>query len=239
MSKKKKKSYQSPTEGIKINRTFKPKSQNQAEYVRSIIENDIVFCCGPAGSGKTACSVGLAVEHLLHGKVEKIIITRPTIGTDEEYSEGIGFLPGDMLEKMDPYLRPIYDEVKTYVGNDMMKRWLYEEILEVAPLDFMRGRTFHNAFVIMDEAQNATHNQIKMFTTRLGNSSKMVVNGDIKQHDRRSQECALHTWMNEIINKVSGIGVIRLEKTDIVRNKIVSDILTSAEEYEKTRPYKS
>lgn len=213
-------------------RKFTPKSENQEDYIRSIVENDIVFCTGPAGSGKTACAVGLAVEYLMMDKVSRIIVTRPTIGTDEDYTGGIGYLPGDILEKMDPYLRPIYDEVKTYVDQYTLKDWLHKEVLEIAPLDFMRGRTFHNAFVIMDEAQNATHNQLKMFTTRLGRSSKMVINGDIQQHDRYHSKCALKDWITNIVPRVNGVGLVKLDKMDIIRHPLVGDILTSVENFE-------
>lgn len=213
------------TERGQLFRQFKPKSRNQAEYIRSMIEHDMVFCTGPAGSGKTACAVGLAIEHYMDGKVDKIVVTRPTIGTDD-YDRGLGFLPGDIREKMDPYLRPIYDELHTYIGKSFTEKLIRDEDIEIAPLDFMRGRTFHSSFVIMDEAQNATHSQLKMFTTRMGSRSKMVVNGDIDQHDRYGQDCALDKWLNNIVNDVNGVGVVYLDHSDIVRHKLVSAILT-------------
>ncbi len=184
------------TEKGRVYRQFKPKGQNQIEYIRAIIENDIVFCSGPAGSGKTACAVGIAIDHFMEGKVKKIIVTRPTIGTDDD--RGLGFLPGAIREKMDPYLRPIYDELATYLDSYRVEELIRSEQIEIAPLDFMRGRTFHDAFVIMDEAQNATHKQLEMVTTRLGSRSKMIINGDTTQHDRHGA-CALINWVNFIV----------------------------------------
>jgi phosphate starvation-inducible PhoH-like protein len=216
-----------------MSRVFKPKSENQSNYVRMIVENDLTFCIGPAGSGKTSVCVGIAMGHLLNNKCDQIIITRPTIGTDEEYSKGIGFLPGSLRDKMDPYLRPIYDEMLTYIDKHSLEQALYDETIEIAPLDFMRGRTFHNAFVIMDEAQNCSYQQIKMFVTRLGKSSRMVINGDIDQFDRKGH-CALDEWFNDIIPEINGIGRIELDKGDIVRHSLVSAILTATEEYERS-----
>ena len=220
------------TKEIKQYRQFKPKSDNQHNYIRAMIENDIVFCVGPPGSGKTAVAVGLAVERFLNGDVEKIIVTRPTIGTDEDGDRGLGYLPGDIRDKMDPYLRPIFDELLTYMSKDSVEKAIYEGLIEIAPLDFMRGRTFHDSFVIMDEAQNVTHNQMKMFTTRLGSRSNMVINGDVDQHDRKG-DCALDTWINYIINDVRGIAVVELEHSDIVRHQLVSAIVNKVKEYEE------
>lgn len=216
------------TERGVLYRQFKPKTMNQGKYIRAVVENDIVFCSGPAGSGKTACAVGIAVEHFMEGKVDRIIVTRPTVGTDEDYGGGLGYLPGDIRDKMDPYLRPIYDELLTYLERSKVEELISKEVLEIAPLDFMRGRTFHSAFVIMDEAQNASYNQLKMFTTRLGSRSKMIINGDIDQHDRRGI-CALQQWINTIVNDIEGIGVVQLDRTDIVRHPLVSAILGKIE----------
>lgn len=179
----------------------------------------------------TACSVGLAVEHLLENKCHRIIVTRPIVGTDEEHSEGIGFLPGDIKEKTDPYFRPIYDELLTYMDSDTLDRAIREDRIELSPLDFMRGRTFHNAFVLLDEAQNCSYKQIKMFTTRLGSNSKMVISGDIDQYDRRG-ESGLDEWYNGVIPGLNGVGRVELSKEDIVRHPLVSAILTASEKYE-------
>ena len=182
----------------------------------------------------TACSVGLAVEYLFDNKCKRIIITRPIVGTDEEYSDGIGFLPGEIRAKIDPYFRPIYDELLTYMDKDTLERAFLEDRIEMGPLDFMRGRTFHNAFVLLDEAQNCSYKQIKMFTTRLGRSSKMVISGDIDQFDRRG-DSGLDIWYNNVITDLNGVGRVKLDKGDIVRHHLVSAILTSTENYENSK----
>lgn len=210
-------------------RTFKAKSSNQTEYIRAIYDNDMVFCIGPAGSGKTACAIGTAVSLFDQNIVQKIILTRPTITVDDE--DKIGFLPGDIDDKMAPYLRPMYDELLTYYDTNLLKRMRHEDALEIEPLQYLRGRTFHNAVIILDEAQNATHSQLKMLTTRLGRSSKMIINGDISQYDRRGA-CQLDIWYNKIINDLVGVGRIELDKTDIVRHKLVSAIIGRCDEYE-------
>lgn len=184
----------------------------------------------------TACAIGLAVSHLCEGKKSKIIITRPTVGTDEDGSKGIGYLPGDIKEKMDPYLRPIFDELNTYFTKHEVDNMIRQDVIEIAPLYYMRGRTFHDAFVILDEAQNATHVELKMITTRLGRKSKLVINGDVNQFDRRFKKCPLKVWISEIINEILGIGVIELQAMDIVRHPIVSAILHKVENFEKNQP---
>lgn len=215
------------------NRVFKPKSENQSKYIRSMVENDMVFCVGPPGSGKTACSVGLAIQYLFDEKCDRVIIVRPTITADEEYTGGLGYLPGDLQAKTDPHFRPIYDELLTYMTQSTLDRAIREDRIEIGPLDYMRGRTFHNAFVLLDEAQNCSYKLIKMFTTRLGRNSKMVISGDIDQYDRRS-ESGLDIWYNQIVTELKGVGRIELEKCDIVRHSLVSAILTVTEEYERT-----
>lgn len=182
----------------------------------------------------TACAVGLAVTSWLDGGYDKIVITRPTIATDEkEGGRGIGYLPGDIKEKMDPYMRPIYDEMLTYMDKGILVKAMYDGKIEIAPLDFMRGRTFHDSFVIMDEGQNCTSGQLKMFTTRLGSRSKMVVNGDIEQFDRRGDSCDLKYWVENIVNNEEGIGVIQLDQSDIIRHPVVSRIITRCKQLGK------
>jgi phosphate starvation-inducible PhoH-like protein len=220
-----------------LKREFKAKSKNQEEYIRAMVENDIVFATGPAGVGKTACAVGYGLTCFVGGQFDKLIITRPTVGTDEDEDKGLGFLPGDLKEKMNPFMRPIYDELNTYFHKDgnSVGRMVDQKIIEIAPLYFMQGRTFHNAFVICDEAQNCTHNQLKMLVTRIGKSSKLVINGDIQQHYRKNKECALETWIKRIVNNIDGIKVCELDKRDIVRHPLVAKILVQIENYEMWR----
>ena len=156
-----------------------PKTENQADYIRAIVESHISICGGPAGSGKTAVCVGLACEYLLDQKVNKIVVTRPVI----ESGNGLGYLPGAFDEKIRPYLVPIMEEMGAYLGKDALKTLRGSGAIEICPLEFMRGRNFHESFIILDEAQNATFEQIKMFITRIGRKSKAVINGDVKQSD--------------------------------------------------------
>lgn len=215
-----------------MSRVFKAKGKNQTEYVRSIIENDVTFAIGPAGSGKSCVAVGIAMSYLLDNKCDRIIIARPIVGTDEEYSKGVGYLPGDLRDKLDPYMRPMYDEILTYIDKSRLEEAIKDNIIEMVALDFCRGRNFHNSFVILDESQNCSYNQIKMFVTRLGRSSKMVINGDLEQHDRRGKS-GMDVWYEHIIPNITGIGMVELEKCDIVRHELVSAILTATEEHER------
>lgn len=206
---------------------FKPKSKNQHNYIRTISENTVTLCHGPAGSGKTTCSVGLASEYLSHGKVQRIIITRPVVEASD--SGGLGYLPGDFHEKLHPYLIPILEELYKFLGPKDVYFYMNKReqgiaipLIEVVPLEYMRGRSFHNAFVILDEAQNATLKQIKMFLTRLGTNTKAVLNGDTSQTDLKD------SGFDYVISKLTGcpnVGVVQLEKQDIVRNKVICDIL--------------
>ena len=156
-----------------------PKTENQADYIRDMVESHITVCCGPAGSGKTAVCVGLACEYLLDQKVNKIVVTRPVV----ESGNGLGYLPGGFDEKIQPYLVPIIEEMNAYLGRDGFKALKESGCIEICPLEFMRGRNFHESFMILDEAQNATFDQIKMFITRIGRRSKAVINGDVRQTD--------------------------------------------------------
>jgi phosphate starvation-inducible PhoH-like protein len=201
---------------------LKPKTKNQAEYIRSIAECDVTICTGPAGSGKTSVSVGMACEYLVSNKVEKIIITRPVVETS---TRGLGFLPGTFAEKMHPYLVPILDEMKLYMSHADISAYRNSGEIEICPLEYMRGRNFHNCFMILDESQNITHEQLKMFLTRIGKNSKAVVNGDTQQSDLpKNLRGALKDCANKL-EGLEGVGVIALDETDIVRSNIISKIL--------------
>ncbi len=200
---------------------IKPKSVNQQKLVQSVKENDLVFALGPAGTGKTFISVALAVRALKNKVVKKIIITRPAV----EAGENLGFLPGDLKEKIDPYLRPIYDALNDMVPFEKLKYYMEREIVEIAPLAYMRGRTLNNAFILLDEAQNTTPMQMKMFLTRMGPESKMIVTGDTSQVDLpKNQNSGLKEAVR-ILNKVKGIGFVELSARDVVRHKLVRDII--------------
>jgi len=203
------------------NKEFKPKTRGQEEYVRGIIESDITFCTGPAGSGKTACAVGIACEHLLKDKVKNIVITRPVL---ESGRQGLGFLPGDMYAKIHPYLIPILDEMYIYLGKYNTENKMQNGMISVAPLEYMRGRNFHNSFIIIDEAQNATLSQLKMALTRIGRNSTVVVTGDISQSDLYDDQNGLKICI-EKLDGVRGVSIIQLCDADIIRNGIISRIL--------------
>lgn len=204
---------------------FKPKTKNQEDYVRLMVECDIVFCTGPAGSGKTHCAAGLACEHLSKNKVKRIVITRPVI---EAGKQGLGALPGTLLEKMEPYITPIVEEMSMYLGKYNVKNYQNCGTIEVIPLEYMRGRNCHNSFMILDEGQNASLDQIKMFITRIGRGSTAVITGDIKQSDLDKKLMGLNTCM-EKLKDVNGVGMIELSYEDIIRNSIISRILAKLE----------
>lgn len=214
-------------------REFKPKSDNQFEYVRSIIENDLVFCIGPAGSGKSACSIGMAIQYLNQGKVNNIVICRPTLGCLGEKGSEIGFLPGNIQEKMDPFIQNIYDELSTYYDKKYISQMIEDGILRILPIYYCRGLTFHDSFVIVDEAQNATHHELKAITTRIGSRSKMVINGDLEQSDMRSKDIPLAYWINEILKDDRLIPVVELDVTDIIRHPIVKHVILRVRDWEK------
>ncbi|MCE2895948.1 MAG: PhoH family protein [Flammeovirgaceae bacterium] len=199
----------------------KPKTVNQQKLVQSVKDNDLVFALGPAGTGKTFVSVALAVRALKNKQVKKIIITRPAV----EAGENLGFLPGDLKEKIDPYLRPIYDALNDMVPFEKLKYYLEREIIEIAPLAYMRGRTLHNAFILLDEAQNTTAMQMKMFLTRMGPESKMIVTGDTSQIDLPKNQSSGLKEAVRILNQVNGIGFVELSGRDVVRHKLVRDII--------------
>ena len=202
-------------------RNLKAKTPNQFEYIRAITESDITVCTGPAGSGKTAVAVGLACEHLNANKVEKIIITRPVV----ESGKGLGYLPGSFQEKIHPYLVPVIEEMNAFLGVENVRKLRAENIIEICPLEYMRGRNFHNACKILDEAQNATFEQIKMFLTRLGRNSRCVINGDIDQSDLMPRLRGALDICTERLDNTKGVSIVELDEDDIVRNKIIARVL--------------
>ena len=208
--------------------TIKPKTINQQKLVYAVKENDLVFALGPAGTGKTYISVALAVKALKNKQVKKIIITRPAV----EAGETLGFLPGDLKEKLDPYLRPIYDALFDMVPSEKLRYYMENNIIEIAPLAYMRGRTLNNAFILLDEAQNTTPMQIKMFLTRMGPNSKVIVTGDTSQIDLPKKQKSGLIESTKILKDVKGIGFVELSGKDVVRHKIVKDIIAAYDEQE-------
>lgn len=207
-------------------RKLKPKTENQAKYIRSMIESDITICIGPAGTGKTTLSVGLACEQILEGKTNRIIITRPVV----ESGKGLGFLPGTFQDKIHPYLVPVFEEMNMYLSSQVTERLVKEKHIEICPLEYMRGRNFHNSFIILDEAQNATYEQIKMLITRMGSKSKCVINGDVEQSDLSSN---LRGGLEECLDRLDnlrGVGLVELERCDIIRNKLIARVLDRLED---------
>ncbi|MBT1702528.1 PhoH family protein [Chryseosolibacter indicus] len=208
---------------------IKPKTVNQQKLVDAVRDNDLVFALGPAGTGKTFISVAMAVRALKNKQVKKIIITRPAV----EAGENLGFLPGDLKEKIDPYLRPIYDALNDMIPFEKLSFYMEREIIEIAPLAYMRGRTLHNAFILLDEAQNTTPMQMKMFLTRMGPESKMIVTGDASQIDLPPNQKSGLKEAARILNNVKGIGFVELSDKDVVRHRLVRDII---EAYNKEAP---
>lgn len=205
---------------------IKARSENQRQLVRSATDNDITFAVGPAGTGKTYLSVALAVRALKNKRVKKIIITRPAV----EAGESLGFLPGDLKDKVDPYLRPIYDALDDMIPPEKLNFYKENRIIEIAPLAYMRGRTLNNAYVILDEAQNTTPMQIKMFLTRLGKQSKMIITGDITQIDLPKHQQSGLIESIRILRNIDEIGTIYLKPEDVVRHKLVAQIIDAYEE---------
>ncbi|MDO9254833.1 MAG: PhoH family protein [Bacteroidales bacterium] len=198
---------------------------NQSRMVESIAENDMIFAIGPAGTGKTYTAVALAVRALKNKEVRRIVLTRPAV----EAGENLGFLPGDLKDKLDPYLQPLYDALRDMIPTQKLVGYLEDGTIEIAPLAFMRGRTLENAFAILDEAQNCTEGQLKMFVTRMGRSSKFVITGDITQIDLpRNQNSGLVQAM-KILKNIKGIDFITLDIRDVVRHKLVTRIINAYE----------
>ena len=203
----------------------KAKTANQQKMVQVARQNDLLFAVGPAGTGKTFTAVALAVRALKNKEVKKIIITRPAV----EAGENLGFLPGDLKEKIDPYLRPIYDALDDMVPAEKLKFYLENRIIEIAPLAYMRGRTLQNAFILLDEAQNTTPMQIKMFLTRMGPDSKVIITGDTTQIDLPKSQRSGLVDAYDILKGIPGIGFVELDASDVVRHKLVKAIINAYE----------
>lgn len=207
--------------------TIAPKSQGQRDFYEATRKNDIVFAIGPAGTGKTYLAVAIALSHLRNKIVNKIVLARPAV----EAGESLGFLPGDLREKIDPYLKPIYDALFDMVIPNKLKRYMESEIIEVVPLAYMRGRTLNNAFVILDEAQNSNPSQMKMFLTRLGVNSKAIITGDITQIDLPNKGTSGLIQIQSILKGIEGIDFIYLNDKDVVRHRLVREIIKAYEKH--------
>lgn len=205
------------------------KTIGQKKYIQKVENNDIVFSIGPAGTGKTFIAVTLAVNYLKQKQINKIILCRPAV----EAGESLGFLPGDLKEKIDPYLNPLYDSLRYLLPEKILLSYIENKLIEVAPLAYMRGRTLDNSFIILDEAQNATLVQMKMFLTRLGLGSKAVITGDITQIDLKKKVDSGLLQAIKILKDLKGLGFVTLNETDIVRHQLVSKIIRAYEKYEK------
>ncbi|MEO9806666.1 MAG: PhoH family protein [Reichenbachiella sp.] len=214
------------TKGFKIS----PKSKNQKKLVETVTKKDLVFAIGPAGTGKTYISVALAVKALKDRDVKKIIITRPAV----EAGENLGFLPGDLKEKIDPYLRPIYDALHDMVPGEKLRYYMENGVIEIAPLAYMRGRTLNDAFILLDEAQNTTPMQIKMFLTRMGPNSKVIVTGDMTQIDLPIKQKSGLAESLKILKSVKGIGFVELDGKDVIRHKLVRSIIEAYDKEENS-----
>lgn len=206
------------------------RTKNQQELVDKVDENDLVFAIGPAGTGKTYTAVALAVRALKNKEVKKIVLCRPAV----EAGESLGFLPGDMKDKVDPYLRPLYDALGDMIPREKYKAYIEKGIIEVAPLAFMRGRTLKNCFAILDEGQNATHTQLKMFLTRMGPTSKIIITGDLSQIDLPARAKSGLAPALDMLQNVNGIGVVRLNENDVVRHRLVKEIIRAYAQFDKS-----
>lgn len=204
-------------------RLIKAQTTNQRKMVEKMGENDMLFAVGPAGTGKTYTAVALAVKALKEKEVRRIILTRPAV----ESGENLGFLPGDLKEKLDPYMRPLYDALRDMMPYERLDSYLEKEIIQIAPLAFMRGRTLDNAFVILDEAQNTTHNQMKMFLTRMGKNAKFIINGDPGQVDLPRRQISGLKEAMLTLKDINGIAFVYFDDKDIIRHRLVKDIISA------------
>lgn len=204
-------------------KTVEGKTRNQLDYIRSIAENNVIFCSGPSGCGKSYIAAGIAAEHLHRGDIEQIIITRPIICTGKD----VGALPGDIGEKIGPYIMPMQEHFRFFLTQAYYGQYFNEKKIRYEPLELMRGHTFHNSYMILDEAQNCTFEQIKMFITRMGEGSKVLINGDIRQTDLRGKS-GLWPCIDKL-RGVDGVGIVELDNSDIQRNSMLGRILTALE----------
>lgn len=200
------------------------KTQNQKNYILSIIENDITFCFGPSGTGKSFVAAGIAAQHLNRQKTSQIIVTRPLVCA----GKNLGAVPGEIEDKVKPYLKPMEENLKFFLGNKKFKKLMDEDIIKFEPLELMRGASFHNSYMILDEAQNCTLDQIKMFITRIGENSKVIINGDVKQTDLKDGS-GLRICINKL-TEIKGVGICEFNHNDIQRNSIISSILVALED---------
>jgi phosphate starvation-inducible PhoH-like protein len=209
------------------NQMIRAKTPGGRAYVREVRKNDIVFAIGPAGTGKTYMAVALAVAALKNNEITKIVLTRPAV----EAGESLGFLPGDLKEKVDPFLRPLYDALDDMVPAEKLRGYIEKRIIEIAPLAYMRGRTLNNAYVILDEAQNASTMQMKMFLTRLGPNSRAIVTGDVTQIDLPKKTSSGLVQVQEVLRGVAGISFVYFDRNDVVRHRLVKDIIDAYERH--------
>lgn len=215
------------TKGMAI----RPRTDNQRQIVKAAAKNDLIFAIGPAGTGKTYMAVALAVRALKNKRIKRIIITRPAV----EAGENLGFLPGDLKEKVDPYLRPIYDALHDMIHAEKLKYYLESNIIEIAPLAYMRGRTLNNAFILLDEAQNTTTMQMKMFLTRMGPDSKMIITGDISQTDLPRHHKSGLVEATQTLKHVNDISIIHLDQQDVIRHRLVKSIINAYDKLEEKK----
>ena len=211
------------------NKVVRARTEGQGRYLATLRDNELVFCIGPAGTGKTYLAVAMAVAELRKGKIKKIILVRPAV----EAGEHLGFLPGDLEAKINPYLRPLLDALHDLMDLDQIRRYMGNDLIEIAPLAYMRGRTLNDAVIILDEGQNATVSQMKMFLTRMGQNARIVVTGDTTQVDLPAATVSGLADAVERLKDVPGIGIARLENSDIVRHPLVQAIVTAYEEFDR------